>query len=102
MTITSSVKTYRVKNWSNYNQLLQDRWNINLWFSPEVVNKWYKEDASKTHYTNQTILICLIIRALFNLSIRATQGLMSSLMARLNLSIICPHYTHLCRLASGS
>ncbi|MBW8309869.1 MAG: IS5 family transposase [Candidatus Paracaedibacteraceae bacterium] len=101
MTITSSVKTYRVKNWSNYNQLLQDRWNINLWFCPEVVNKWYKEGDTRTHYTNQTILICLTIRALFNLSLRATQGLMSSLIRRLNLPITCPHYTRLCRRASG-
>lgn len=62
--MSMSLTTYRVKNWSSYNQLLQDRWNINIWFAPEVVAKWYKGKDSESHYTNQTILTCLTIRSL--------------------------------------
>ncbi|WP_032113709.1 transposase [Candidatus Paracaedibacter symbiosus] len=99
--MSSPITTFRVKNWSTYNQILQDRWDINLWFAPEVVNKWYKAGKSESHYSNQTILACLTIRALFNLSLRATQGLINSLIKRLDLPIKCPHYSRLSRRAQG-
>lgn len=99
--MSSKITTFRVQNWATYNQLLQDRWDINLWFAPEVVKKWYKVGKSQAHYSNQTILACLTIRALFNLSLRATQGLINSLIKRLDLPIKCPHYSRLSRRARG-
>lgn len=99
--MSCSLTTYRVKDWSSYNQLLQDRWNINVWFAPDVIEKWYKGKDSTSHYTNHTIIICLTIRSLFNLSLRATQGFMNSLITRLNLPIKCPHYSRLSRRAQG-
>lgn len=101
--MNQSLTSYRVKNWPAYNQVLQDRWNLNLWFDPKVLDKWYKPTSKKqaTHYSNQAILTCLTIRALFNLSLRATQGLISSLILRLGLSIACPHYSRLCRRPKG-
>ncbi len=46
-------------------------------------------------------MACLTIRALFNLSLRATQGLINSLIKRLDLPIKCPHYSRLSRRAQG-
>lgn len=94
---------YRVKNWSQYNQILQDRWNLDIWFDPQTLQKWYKRSCHQktSHYSNQAILTCLTIRALFNLSLRATQGLIQSLIRRLNLPITCPHYSRLSRRSKG-
>jgi hypothetical protein len=99
--MASSLTTFRVKNWSTYNQILQDRWDLNLWFSPEVIHKWHKTGPAQAHYTNQAIQVCLTIRALFNLSLRATQGVLNSLIKRLELPIKCPHYSQLSRRAKG-
>ena len=41
----------------------------------------------------------MTIRSLFNLSLRATQGLINSLIQRLGLPIKCPHYSRLSRRA---
>ena len=98
--MSTSLTLYRVKNWPAYNKILQDRWDINIWFTPEAIEKWYKK-GKKRHYTNQTILLCLTIRALYNLSLRATQGLVNSLITRMNLPIKCPDYSRLSRRAKG-
>lgn len=84
-----SLTLCHVKNWSEYNRILQERWDLNLWFDPKVLDKWYKPTtkAQATHYSNQAILTCLTIRVLFNLSLRVTQGLISSLIYRLSLPI---------------
>jgi hypothetical protein len=94
---------YRVKNWADYNSILINRWNLDIWFDPKVLEKWYKPTSREqaSHYSNQAILTCLTIRALFNLSLRATQGVISSLIRRLALPIECPHYSRLCRRSKG-
>lgn len=97
-------RSYKVKDWHSYNQVLQDRWSMDIWLSPETVEQWYnkehhgKKGASHT-YTNQAILSCLIVRALFNLSLRATQRFLRSLFEKLGLDIECLHYSQLCRRA---
>jgi hypothetical protein len=103
----SSKPIFRVRNWSEYNQILKDRWSLEIWFSPAVCKKWYshtsngKKGADLT-YSREAILTCLTIRCLFNLSLRATEGFIQSFLKRLGLnSLKCPSYSQLCR-RSGS
>ena len=35
-----SKKTYRVRNWREYNQSLVKRESITLWFSEETIENW--------------------------------------------------------------
>ena len=68
---------FQGKEWSLYNQVLQDRWSMDIWLSPEVVEIGYNKDhhgkkGARLTYTNQAIMRCLSVRALFNLSLRAS------------------------------
>lgn len=105
--LMKSCKTaFKVKNWPLYNQVLKDRWSLDIWFSPQSTEKWYvhkqngKKGADLT-YSREAILLCLTVRSLFNLSLRATEGFVQSLLKRMNLpSLKCPSYSQLCRRAS--
>lgn len=101
----SSKAAFKVKDWVSYNKVLKERWSFDIWFSPESAQKWYahkkngKKGADLT-YSREAILLCLTIRSLFNLSLRATEGFIQSLVKRLGLpSIKCPSYSQLCRRA---
>ena len=105
MAATSSL--YRIKNWPHYNEILKNRWSLDIWLKPEVAQLWYsrKRNGKKgadLKYSEHAILICLTVRSLFNLSLRATEGFMQSLVQRLEFtSLKCPSYTQLCRRASS-
>jgi len=105
--MTQTLPLYRIKNWPHYNEILKHRWSLDIWLKPEVAQRWYsrkrngKKGADVT-YSEDAILICLTIRFLFNLSLRATEGFMQSLVQRLGFSSLnCPSYTQLCRRAGS-
>ena len=33
--------SYRLRNWSQYNQALVKRGNLTVWFSEDVLDQWY-------------------------------------------------------------
>lgn len=105
--MTEISTLYRIKDWPHYNQLLKNRWSLDIWFSPEVAQQWYsrkrngKKGADVT-YSKNTILTCLTIRYLLNLSLRATEGFVQSLVKKLGFSALkCPSYTQLSRRAGS-
>lgn len=95
--------TYRVKNWKEYNTALIQRGNISVWFSDDVIRKWIAPKKSKKGrprvYSDDAILCTLVLRAVFNLPLRALQGFLGSLVSLLKLSLPIPCYTQICRRA---
>lgn len=95
---TKNKKKYRVSNWKEYNESLVNRGRITLWFDEESLQQWYeaqksgKPGASNT-YSDQAILCGLTIREVFRLPLRATEGLMLSLVELMNLELKIPDYT---------
>jgi len=95
---------YRVKNWSQYNRSLIDRGNITVWFSQDAIDGW---SSSRKHsgrgrpeeYSDAAIECCLVIRSLFHLPLRATQGFIEGMIHLLGLDIKAPDYTLLCKRA---
>jgi hypothetical protein len=102
--MTASKKQYRIQNWSDYNQSLVQRGSITFWISKDVAQGWQepklsgKKGASKT-YTDLAIVTPLMIRSVYGLTLRATQGFVDSLFSLMKLDIKCPHYTRLSRRA---
>ena len=39
-------KTYRVKNWSEYNRSLRARGDITFWFSEEAIGAWFQSKTA--------------------------------------------------------
>ena len=94
--------SYQVGDWGKYNTALRNRYDLEVWFPASVVKRWYYKPKKRKHggqltYSRTAILICHQLRALFQLSLRGTQGFLDSFFKRLNLPIRCPHYTQLSR-----
>ncbi len=97
-----SKRTYRLRNWSDYNQALVNRGSLTIWFAEETVTAWInqaktgKRGASQT-YTDAAILCMLTLMAVYSLPLRSTQGLMHSLCSLAEIGLRVPDYTTLCR-----
>jgi hypothetical protein len=96
-----SKKTYRVRNWSEYNKSLRNRGSLTFWISEKIVNEWQsKGDRSGKRgrplkYADALIESALTIRQLFNLPLRATEGFLGSVIELLALHCEIPDYTTL-------
>ena len=94
---------YRVRNWKQYNKALVQRGSITVWINERVSKKWYNLETKHADrgrpkvYSDIAIEACLIIRSLFKLPLRATQGLIESLFILIRIKLKAPSYTQLCR-----
>ena len=97
---SKSKRKYHIINWKGYNKGLCNRYNLDVWFNPQIISKWYfkpktrKPGAAKL-YSKTAILTCYQLKCLLGLSLRATQGFLDSLFRKLSLPISCPHYSQL-------
>ena len=56
-------KTYRVKNWSDYDTSLRARGDITFWFSDEVIGAWSpKQNGRRSHASVTVKQRCFSIR----------------------------------------
>ena len=96
---------YRVRNWKEYNKALVQRGNITLWFDNNAINHWSGVRSGgrgrPQSYSDICILLCLLLRYRFHLTLRAVQGFMEGILALMELNLPVPHYSRLCRRAKG-
>ncbi len=95
-------KQYRIRNWSEYNKALVSRGSLTVWFDEESIADWHNTQLSGQRgrpqdYSDTAIICALTLRNLFRLPLRATQGLVASLIKLLCLPLIAPDYSTLSR-----
>ena len=95
---------YRIRNWPQYNSALVRRGSLTVWFDNSAIDTWLNAQPSgrrgKSHlYADTTILCALTIRQVYHLPLRATEGLLRSLIQLLQLDLPAPDYSTLCRRA---
>lgn len=99
---------YKVKNWSAYNQALKQRGSLTVWFSEEVLQKWYWDGPPQRRayrqaggaqfvYSDLAIETALTIKAIFHVPLRQTEGLIRSLVELLDLDLYIPDFSTLSR-----
>jgi len=93
---------YRVRNWPEHNQALVGRGRLTLWFDKTAVAGRLATDDSDGPgrprvYADSTIECALPLETVFHLSLRATQGLLESVLALLRLELPVPDYSTLSR-----
>jgi hypothetical protein len=96
--------SYRIRNWKHYNSALTHRGSLTLWFDQAAIDRWLCASHSARRgrplkYADAAIHCCLLLRAVFHLPLRQTQGLARSIFHLLNLDLPAPHYSLLCRRA---
>lgn len=95
-------KRYRIRNWSDYNKSLVRRGSLTLWFEERSIKKWHKATKVKGRgrprcYADIAIQCMLTLKSVYDLPLRATQGLVESLIELLDLPIKAAAYSTVCR-----
>jgi Transposase DDE domain len=91
-------KEYRISNWSEYNQSLQNRGSISLFIEPGILERWNEpkipgKNGRPKEYSNDAILCILQIRLAYNLSLRQAQGFVKSIFEIAGIKQKVPHYS---------
>jgi hypothetical protein len=97
--------TYKITNWSRYNESLVQRGSITFWFSEDVMERWHHANdrprAGHPFVYSDTAIECLLVlRELFQLPYRQTEGLGRSLVQLMDISLEIPDYTSLAKRAA--
>lgn len=95
---------YRIRNWQHYNSALTKRGSLTLWFDQAALDQWLCSDqptrrGRPAKYTDAAIQACLLLREVFHLPLRQTQGLARSIFHLLKIDLPAPHYSLLSRRA---
>lgn len=101
--VSKPKDNYKILNWSSYNASLKQRGSITVWFSEDAIESWQyrgkRERGGKIIYSDTAIQTCLMIRKVYGLKLRQTEGFMNSLVKLLNVDCPIPDYTRLSRRA---
>jgi len=95
---------YRIRNWSQYNSALTSRGSLTLWLDQAAIDQRLCSDQPARRgrpikYADAAIHCCLLLREVFHLPLRQTQGLTRSIFRLLDLDLPAPHYSLLSRRA---
>jgi hypothetical protein len=93
---------YRISNWREYNEALVNRGSLTFWFDEEAIEAWHETHPSGRRgaprlYSDIAIECALTLGAVFRLPLRASEGLVSSVIELTRLALPTPDYTTLCR-----
>jgi hypothetical protein len=94
---------HRVTNWAEYDAALCQRGSLMIWFSDEAIAAWRAEPRTtrggQPHYSALAIRTALMLRAVFRLALRQTEGLIGSIFRLLGLDLAVPDHSTLSRRA---
>ena len=97
---------YRVRNWPEYNRALISRGSLTLWVDEQAVSAWRRRGSPQGRgrpriYSDTAIECALVVRAVFHLSLRATQGFLESVVRLMGVDLPVPAYSTVCRRQAG-
>jgi hypothetical protein len=103
--VAKAKASYRITNWRKYNESLVQRGSITFWFSDDVIDQWeHANEATKVGhpfvYSDLAIESLLMLRELFRLPYRQTEGLGRSLVELMQVDVTIPDYTSLAKRAA--
>jgi len=103
--VAKAKKSYKITNWEKYNESLVQRGSITFWFSDDVIDQWeHANEETKVGrpfvYSDTAIESLLVLRELFRLPYRQTEGLGRSLTQLMQVEVAIPDYTSLAKRAA--
>lgn len=102
--MTKKKQQYRIRNWADYNRALVRRGSLTVWVDSRSLGSWLSRDrparrGRRRLYADSAITCCLLLREVYHLPLRATEGLARSLLSLLDSALPAPDYTTLSRRA---
>ena len=103
--VASTKSSYKITNWKDYNESLVRRSDITFWFDEDVIDAWeHTNDEPKIGrpftYSDTAIECLLMLRELFRLPYRQTEGLGRALAKIMQADVTIPDYTSLAKRAA--
>jgi len=97
--------TYKVTNWVKYNEALVNRGSLTLWFDVESLAQWEHENDEVKRgrpfvYSDTAVECLLVLREVFRLPYRQTEGLARSLVQLMQVDLRVPDYSSLAKRAA--
>lgn len=98
--------TYCIRNWAEYNRALIQRGSITIWIDEKAVKNWFSSyhtcrAGRPATYSDEAILMMLVIREVYKRSLRSLQGFVQSLFHVLGLDLPVPSYSQISRRAKS-
>ena len=89
---------YKVTNWPEYNEALRRRGDITIWVSDDTIEAWHPEkipgrNGRPQKYSDMAIECCLMLRQVYHLPLRQTEGFLCSIIKLMDLEIKAPDYS---------
>lgn len=96
---------YQIVNWKAYNQSLISRGDVTIYFNEEVLDSWYSDlpnqRGAQEVYSDLCVETLVMLKVVFKLAYRQTQGFTQSLLRLLGLQDLkVPSYSQICRRAA--
>src|SRR3954451_18970316 len=96
---------YRVRNWREYDQALQQRGSLTVWVTPEAITAWHPAPTGQRgrarRYSDLAIETGHLLRLAFHQPWRQTEGLLRSITTLLGVSLTIPDHTTFFRWSPG-
>jgi len=97
---------YKVRNWPAYNRALVRRGSLTLWIDEQALSAWHHEALVGVRgrpriYADTAIECALVVKAVFHLSLRATQGFLEPVVKLLHIELLVPDYSTVSRRQAG-
>lgn len=98
--------TDRIRNWSDYNRALIQRGSITIWIDEKAVKNWFSSfhtcrAGRPATYSDEAILMLLILREVYKRSLRNLEGFVRSLFTLMGLDLPVPSYSQISRRAKS-
>jgi len=88
---------YKVTNWAEYNDALRNRGDITIWFTQDAIDNWRPAKTGARgrpqEYSDHAIDTAILIRQVFNLPLRQTEGFMTSIARLMAAAIAIPDFS---------
>ena len=92
--------SFKVQNWPAYEAGLRRRGSLTLWIEDAALECWQTIGPSgQARYREAAIQTSLMLRAAFRLALRQIEGLMTSVLSLMGLTISTPDHTTVSRSA---
>jgi DDE family transposase len=100
----SAKRQFHIRNCKQYNSALVNRGSLTIRFDPQARATWINSCSTgrrgrRLKYADGAILCCLLVREVFHLPLRQTQGLVRSIAELMQIDLPAPHYSLLSRRA---
>jgi len=92
--------SFKVRNWPGYEAGLRRRGSLTLWIDDAALECWQTTGPDgQARYTEAAIQTSLMLRTAFKLALRQTEGLMTSVLTLMGLTLSAPDHSTVSRRA---